>query len=396
LSSVQPETPASLVSGAAVETLQIGLGSAGEVAGGAERVFAELEAHLPDCGIGFCPAVVTGSVSGNPDQSRHVFAPPGAGTRTRMLGARRVLGQLLKQKRFDLVASHFALYALPALDLIRKHPFVVHFHGPWAAESLEEGSGRAAAYAKYWLEKLVYGSSDRVIVLSHAFARVVIEDYGVPEEQVRVVPGSVDVERFAVAETKQQARQILGWPVDRPILLSVRRLSHRMGLDLLIDALPAIVKAHPDVLLYIGGKGHMREELERRVADYGLGDHVRFLGFVSEELLPLAYRAADLNIVPTRAWEGFGLVAAEAIAAGTPSLVTPVGGLPEVVAPLSQALVFRSVSSGDIGGGIIEALSGAANIPDASCCRTFAAAHFSSRLMASRTAAVYRELLENY
>jgi glycosyltransferase involved in cell wall biosynthesis len=376
-----------------VTALAIGLGNAGEVAGGAERVFAELEKYLPACGVQVCATAVSQSLDAATDRARrHVFSAPDAGIRARLTGARRVVSQLLETEQIHLVASHFALYSLPALDRIASKPFVVHFHGPWSAESIEEGSGRLAASAKYLIERLVYTRADRVIVLSRAFAHLLAETYAIPEDRICIVPGSVDIERFAIPESRRQAREILGWPMDRPILVTVRRLTHRMGIDLLIDAMPRIVARYPEVLLHICGQGELRPELEQRVRNAGLETHVQFLGFVSEEQLPLVYRAADFNIVPTRAWEGFGLVAAEAVAAGTPSVVTPVGGLPEVIATLAPELVLRSATGADIAEGIVQALSGSASIPDAETCRAYAAQHFSSRLMAERTAAIYREL----
>ena len=71
--------------------------------------------------------------------------------------------------------------------------------------------------------------------------------------------------------------------------------------------------------------------------------------------LPLAYRAADLTVVPTVALEGFGLIAVESLAAGTPVLVTPVGGLPEVVAALSPALVLAATGSAPLADAVIRA-----------------------------------------
>ena len=165
-----------------------------------------------------------------------------------------------------------------------------------------------------------------------------------------------------------------------------------MGLDRLIDAMAAVTKAHPEACLCIGGKGDLRLVLERMVREAGLGRAVQFLGFVPDEELPLVYRAADLNVVPSVALEGFGLVAAEALAAGTPSLVTPVGGLPEVVGPLSQNLVFRSASSADIAAGLIAALRRPADLPDEEACRAYAAARFPVGLAAARIAAIYREV----
>jgi glycosyltransferase involved in cell wall biosynthesis len=148
------------------------------------------------------------------------------------------------------------------------------------------------------------------------------------------------------------------------------------------------------VLLYIGGEGPQRCALEKQVAEENLREHVRFAGFIPSQLLPLAYRAADINVVPSKALEGFGLSAAEALAAGTPSMVTPVGGLPEVVAPLSQSLVFRSSSAADIAEGLTQALSGAITLPDQESCRIYARENFSADQMATRTIEVYRSALQ--
>jgi glycosyltransferase involved in cell wall biosynthesis len=259
---------------------------------------------------------------------------------------------------------------------------------------VQEGKGQFAGRVKERLEGTVYRRANRVIVLSNAFARLVVEDFGVDPERVRLVPGSVDVERFAIPASKADARRELNLPTDRPVLVSVRRLVKRMGLHHLLDALPSVVAAFPEVLLCIGGRGPMLAELQAMVQRLGLEKNVRFLGFIPEEQLPLLYRAADFNVVPTEALEGFGLVAAEAIAAGTPSLVTPVGGLPEVVVPLSKSLVFESTSSADIGAGLKYAIENRSKLPGEKACRDYARTHFTSELMAARTAAVYRELMK--
>jgi glycosyltransferase involved in cell wall biosynthesis len=238
----------------------------------------------------------------------------------------------------------------------------------------------------------VYRSAQRVIVMSYAFADVATGSYGVPADRIRVIPGAADLERFQVETTRDRARRMLGWPIDRPLLLSVRRLVHRTGVDRLIEAMPVVRAEVPNVLLLIGGNGPLRAALESRVRALDLEDTVRFLGFVPDESLPLAYRAANLNVIPTTALEGFGLTAVEALAAGTPSVVTPIGGLPEILRPLCPALVCRSTSAGDIAAALIAALSGRMALPDDIACRTFAATRFSAALMARRVAGVYREL----
>jgi glycosyltransferase involved in cell wall biosynthesis len=362
-------------------------------AGGLARVYADLFKSLPQVGI-----EPVGLVSG-PDgvaemTGGHVrsFTHDGASFAGRLLGARQGVNHVLRTERVDVVAGHFALYAFPALDALKRQPLVFHFHGPWAAEARREGHSRAVVAIKQVLETLVYRRAQRVIVLSHAFGELAARSYGIPEDRLRQVTGSVDIARFAVPQTREVAREILGWPNDRPILLTVRRLASRMGLDHLLTAMVMIVKAVPEVLLHIAGKGPLGEALRQQATSLGLDKNVRFLGFIPDHDLPFAYCAADINLLPTDMLEGFGLSAAEALAAGTPSMVTPVGGLPDVVSDLSSNLIFRSGSSEDLAVGLTDALLGRIQLPDSKTCRRYAASRFDPLLFARRVADVYREV----
>ena len=154
-----------------------------------------------------------------------------------------------------------------------------------------------------------------------------MKDYGVRADRVRVVPGGVDAARYDRPRPTSEAKALLGWPQDRPVVVAVRRLAQRMGLDNLIRAMPEVTRRVPEALLMIAGRGPQRSELDAQVAALGLADNVRFLGFIADDDLPLVYRAADIAVMPSRELEGFGLTAVEALAAGTPVLVTPVGGL---------------------------------------------------------------------
>lgn len=376
-----------------LKSLQVGISWATEGAGGSGRVFADLARYLPDARIAFRGAVsAPQGVENLTDGRIRCFVQPGSGFAGKLLGARQTIKDEILKHKPDLIASHFALFVAPALDLLKRQPHVVHFHGPWSAESSEEGAGSLAARAKHVVEKAVYRRGDRVIVLSKAFAKIAEQEYGVAPERLRIVPGAVDLERFGVSMTRAEARQALDWPGDRRILVTVRRLVQRMGLGNLIEAMKSVTAQHRDVVLYIAGKGRLRTQLEQQITALGLQEQVKLLGFVSDAQLPLMYRAADLNIVPTLSLEGFGLVAAEAIAAGTPSLVTPVGGLPEVVTGLSKDLVFSSYQPADIAAGLQSVLNGTLRLPDETTCRQYAVDHFNAALMAERTAAVYREL----
>jgi glycosyltransferase involved in cell wall biosynthesis len=375
-----------------LRTLQIGVAWPSPGAGGGDRVLADLSAHLPQQGVDL-ETLVAGPVGATPPKAAvSTFGNTTDGTRTRWLGARRAVCGRLDSRSIDVVASHFAFYASAALDRLRHVPHVVHFHGPWAAEARQEGAGQLSGAAKWGVERLVYASADRVIVLSEAFAALAERDYGVPRSRIRVVPGAADLDRFSTDLDRAGARRALGWPERDRVIVSVRRLVRRTGVDRLIDAMPAVAHAVPGAHLFVGGTGPLRSELEARVRSLGLERHVTFLGYVSDAQLPIVYRAAEINVLPTVALEGFGLTAAEALAVGTPSMVTPIGALPEVVSPLSPALLFASASPADIAAGLTAALTGATPLPDAEACRAYARAHFAADLMARRVAAVYREV----
>jgi glycosyltransferase involved in cell wall biosynthesis len=382
----------------ALRSLQIGkswLPEAG--ANGLDRMFYGLYRSLPKVGV-----AVDAIVAGSEDvQSEAVeagtgavrsFAPESVRLSRRLYRARATAHSRYQQVDPDLIACHFALYAAPLLDLLSDTPTVFHFHGPWASESAAEGEPALKTQLKAWLERRTYRTADRFIVLSEAFRDVLCSNYAVPADRVRIVPGGVDADRFAVDRSPQASRRRLGWPIDRPIILSVRRLARRMGLSNLIAAMQPVVRHHPNALLLIAGKGPMRSNLEDRIDALGLRENVRLIGFVPEADLPYAYRAADLSVVPTVEHEGFGLITAESLATGTPVLVTPVGGLPETVRGLSRDLILADSSRDAIGTGLRRALDEPASLPGPDRCIAYARSRFDWPAIARQVRTVYEEV----
>ncbi|HLV81342.1 MAG TPA: glycosyltransferase family 4 protein [Chthonomonadaceae bacterium] len=304
------------------------------------------------------------------------MAEKGAPFSERMRGARRQAREALRAG-VDLANPHFAPYAYPWLrDLPRNVPLVAHFHGPWAGEMAVEQRGlrgRARVLLARRIERAVYRRAARVITLSRAFAQIACQDYGVPQERLCVIPGGVDLSLYQAAPDRREARARLGWPQEAPILLSVRRLWRRMGLESLIDAMLSVRCAHPQARLLIGGTGPISAELEARIQKQDLAANVQMLGFIPDADLPLAYAAADLSLVPTLALEGFGLITVESLAAGTPVLGTPIGGTPEILAGLSPDLIFASATPADMAERIDAVLAGRIALPDAAQCRAYSA-----------------------
>lgn len=288
-------------------------------------------------------------------------------------------------KRLDALNFHFALYSFALLtQLPQPVPVTFTFHGPWALESDWEGGNKLGITVKRWIEQQVYRRCDRFIVLSKAFGQILHETYDVPWQKIHVIPGGVNIDSFKPTLEKNQAQIQLDWPADRFILFTPRRLVHRMGLDKLLNALVEVKRHRPDVLLAIAGKGPLREALEAQTENLGLQAHVRFLGFLPEVDLPVAYQAADLTVIPSQSLEGFGLILLESLACGTPALCTPIGGMPEVLSGFSPQLITDSAQTEAIAQKLSAVAAGQIVLPSRAACRTYAVENFDWAVIAQK------------
>ncbi|MBF2066353.1 MAG: glycosyltransferase family 4 protein [Calothrix sp. C42_A2020_038] len=294
----------------------------------------------------------------------------------------------------DAINLHFALYSFPILDLLPKQvPITFNFHGPWTSESAEEAKeGKISVLLKKWLiEQRTYNRCDRFIVLSKAFGNILHQQYQIPWEKIHIIPGGVDIQKFQSNLSSIQAREILGWPQDRQILFTSRRLVHRVGIDKLLNALYSIKSRNPDIWLAIGGKGSLLAALQQQATELNLNNHVKFIGFLPDDLLPVAYQAADFSVMPSQSFEGFGLAMVESLACGTPVICTPIGGMPEILEPFSRDLISTSPSEGDIAETLEQALLGKILVPSSHECREYATANFDWSKIAQKVRAVLLE-----
>ena len=311
------------------------------------------------------------------------FAAPPGSTLKYIQAGQDACTQLLAEESYDIIHTHFAYAAHGPLKAVPKNiPHVRSFYGPWHDEGLVEDRKAladkqsdcrtprqsvrcAAAYTamktRYALRTLVEQQNLRrsrvAIVLSEHSRREVLALKFPPKNIVKIA-GGVDVGRFVPAGSRAAVRGSLGLPVGCPILLSIRRLAPRMGLDNLIKAMPAIVARQPKTLLLIGGQGPERARLEALIQALDLTANVRMLGFISEDKLVPYYQAADAFVLPTLALEGFGLVTTEALSCGIPVLGTAVGATPEILSSLDKRLVVPRSSPEALAATVLDFLEG--------------------------------------
>lgn len=165
------------------------------------------------------------------------------------------------------------------------------------------------------------------IAVSRAVYRMLVDGGIMPADRVHFVPNGVELpEDIPVDRDAVRAR--FGLTPDDIVLVTVARLAPPKGHAYLIDAAQAFAACCPRVRLLFLGDGPLRAELEARVAERGLGEHVIFAGSVDG--IPRLLPAFDLFVLPSL-WEGMPVALMEAMAAGLPVIATNVAGTPEVV-----------------------------------------------------------------
>lgn len=204
----------------------------------------------------------------------------------------------------------------------------IHWRGVGVRHALKRTLGIPALHR---IERDLLQAVDVVHVLSRYTSECLKLLHGF--DVARVIPHWASPERSS-SLTKIEARTELGWPADAQILLTVRGHKARCGLDVAIKAIAPLVAAK-NRLFVIAGDGPLREPLMQLADDLGCGDRITFPGRISDHQLALAYRAADLYLLPTLELECFGLTILESWSAGCVVLGTSVGAIPELLQPVS-------------------------------------------------------------
>jgi glycosyltransferase involved in cell wall biosynthesis len=213
----------------------------------------------------------------------------------------------------------------------KKKPFVVTYHGDehWNWGGFIKRMS-VYFYNKYLLDKIL-SYADVIISPSEYFideSRVL----GEYRDKIIVIPNGINIDEFCISYSKKNCREKLGLPLNDEILLFLGGLDPHKGPDVLLKAMPKILKSIPDAKLVFVGSGGMREELERLCKRLAVEESVKFAGFVEEHLKPFYYRAADVFCLPSvMKHEIFGIVNLEAMVCDVPIVASKIGGVPDVV-----------------------------------------------------------------
>ena len=181
-----------------------------------------------------------------------------------------------------------------------------------------------------WVEKNLLPRYDQILTISfHSMSNL---KQSIPEISDRVDYIYCGVRsKSALVDTQDNSwRKKLGISDDVPVFISSGVLAPRKNYNFLLDVMDKWFKMGRDGVLIITGEGELRNELERKIHEMGLVEKVRLVGYQSETDLVRMFAGSIAFLSPSK-MEGFGLAVAEAMACGTPAIVSNKGALPEVV-----------------------------------------------------------------
>lgn len=234
-------------------------------------------------------------------------------------------------REYDVLHSHYWLSGLAAMTLARiwDVPHVTMFHTLGRLKMLANPAEPEPALRLEMEHKLIQ-SVDRIIASTNDERTQLMRYCGATAQQIEVLPCGVDLDLFKPHD-KRQARQRLGLPLNRPVVLFAGRLDPFKGPDVLLRA-AALMKTQAHIVI-VGGQSSRDkdvQQLRRLATEMEMGRRVHFVAARPQQELPLYYSAADVTVVPSY-HETFGLAAVESQACGTPVVATRAGGLTTVV-----------------------------------------------------------------
>ena len=210
-------------------------------------------------------------------------------------------------------------------------PWLWKYYDRWVAHSVTE-----ITYVSEYCSRAIYGS-------------------GVCKRGT-VIPNGVDLERFNPNLSKSCIRQRLGFSPDISILFAVQRLSPEKRVDIIIRAMPYVLREHPQIVLVIGGTGKSEPKLASLVQQLELEQSVRFTGYIPDADLPLYYAMCDIFVFHST-YETFGIVLAEAMATGKPIVSVNSTAISEVVSDGKTGILVSPLNSQEMADKIIYLLN---------------------------------------
>lgn len=294
------------------------------------------------------------------------------------------VNELVKNQRIDIVHTHEVKSDVIAYlaSRIQPVPIITTLHG-WIGNNLK---GKVFIA----LDKRIARYFDRAIAVSRQIEQDLLEA-GVPQNKIHLLHNAIVVENYRRKGLRGVLQEVIGRPVESPVIASVGRLSLEKGHADLIDALALVKKAGHKVSLVLIGDGAERANLVRRIENHGLQGAVHLPGYVQAPQRLL--EEVDLMVLPSHT-EGLPNVALEALLMEVPVLATRVGGTPEVIIDGETGRLVAPRSPSELADGILEFLASPESWKQmARRGKKMVQTHFDFRARTRKLEVIYEEML---
>jgi len=337
--------------------------------------------------MGHEPIVLTSNMKGQGEdetfvrrvgQSQLVYANGSFGRITIGWNLGKRVEKILRQERADIVHVHSAL--VPTLSMLAQQagekigiPVVATFHSWWPRSI-------ACRLLRQPLQKQIDAIWAKIAVsepVVHANERYFQADW-------EIIPNGVDVGYF-----HPNGRLPMDAFARGPRLLFLGRLDPRNGLPTLFEAMPEILRHYPRTLLWVVGDGILFRHYQRQAVE--LQDRVQFVGGIREER-PSYYGSSDLYLCPTTR-ASFGITLLEAMACGTPLVVSNIVGFRELVNGGKEAVMVPPLDARAWARAVIELISAPQRRVAMGLAGLQKAASFAWPRIAERVVSVYEKVL---
>ena len=266
-----------------------------------------------------------------------------------------------EQVSYSMISSHY-WDAGWAGQRLSEELGIPHFHTPhslgeWKRREMEGDPQQIESDYRFEerirKEFLIYRRCDHVIATSRQQVETLTDFYEVPQNHLAMIPPGIDETRYTPV-TRSEAETLRDkFGVREHDVYTIGRAAANKGYDLLIQALPELKELIPDAGLQLAVGANNEEDrakVERwkqMAGELGVADDITWVGYVPDEDMADRYRAAPVFALPSR-YEPFGMTAVEAMACGTPCVVTIHGGLEEMFDFGAQALFADPLRSREL------------------------------------------------
>ncbi len=233
------------------------------------------------------------------------------------------VGEILAEegKHYDVIHAHDWM-TIPAGIVAKgvlKRPLIIHVHNTIYDRYLGSGGDHEKE-----IEMRGYNCADRVIAISFKIEKILMEKYGVPKEKIEVIHNG------GITDLKANYQD---YEIDKKkekVVLYAGRVVLQKGPEYFIKAAQKVLQYEPNVKFVMAGTGHQLDHLKHMCNEMGISNNVYFHGFYTRDEAERFFSIADIFVMPSIS-EPFGIVPLEAIAKGTPVIISKQSGISEVL-----------------------------------------------------------------